>query len=85
VWVGGPTEVFGATKTIEELLQSVRGANLAGKFGFAFDTKLDSNFSGSAATYIEHALDDTGMKVVAHRESAVVTTSREKGQITGAT
>jgi flavodoxin len=85
VCVGGPTEVFGATKTIKEFLQSARGANLAGKFGFAFDTKLDSHFSGSAAKYIEHALDDIGIRVIAHRESAVVTTRREKGQITGAT
>jgi flavodoxin len=84
VCVGGPTEMLGATKPVKEFLRSVRGTSLAGKFGFAFDTKLDSHFSGSAAKYIEHTLDDLGLRVVARRESAIVTARREAGKITGA-
>jgi flavodoxin len=85
ICVGGPTEAFSASKSTKEFLNSVVGTDLGGKLGFAFDTKIDSAFSGSAAKYIEHALDDQGLHLVAHRQSALVTTQRQKGAITGAT
>lgn len=47
ICLGGPTEVFGATKTIKEFLKAAAGTDLEGKFGFAFDTKLDSHMSGA--------------------------------------
>jgi flavodoxin len=84
VCVGGPTEVLTATKAMKDFLESAQRTYLGGRFAFAFDTKLDSRFSGSAAKYIEHALDDLGMRIVAHRESAIVTTRKERRQITGA-
>jgi len=84
ICVGGPTEVFGATKQIKEFLRAAGDTDLEGKLGFAFDTKLDSHMSGSAAKYIEHALDDQGVHLVAHRESAIVTTKKEGGKIVGA-
>jgi flavodoxin len=84
ICVGGPTEVFGATKQIKEFLKSASGTDLEGKLGFAFDTKLDSRMSGSAAKYIEHSLDDQGIHLVAHRESAIVTSRKEGGRIVGA-
>jgi len=84
ICVGGPTEILSASKPVKEFLNSARGVDLEGKFGFAFDTKYDSRVSGSAAKYIEHALDDQGLHMVAHRESAVVTTLRDGGKIVGA-
>lgn len=82
--VGGPTEIFSATKPIKEFLRSIRGFGFGGKFGFAFDTKYDSRVSGSAAKYIEHALDDGGVRLVAGRESAIVSSRKEGGRIVGA-
>ena len=84
ICLAGPTEVFGATKTIKEFLRAAAGTDLEGKFGFAFDTKLDSHMSGSASKYIEHVLDDQGVHMVAHRESAIVTSKKEGGKIVGA-
>jgi flavodoxin len=85
VCIGGPTEMFGASKPMKEFLKDTKGTDLSGKLGFAFDTKLDSRMSGSAAKYIEHALDDLGVRIIAPRESALVTNQKTKGQITGAT
>ena len=58
---GAPTQAFTASKPMKEFidhLESVGG--LAGKKFFAFDTKLPSRFSGSAAKYIESKLERMG-------------------------
>ena len=84
ICVGGPTEVFTATRQVKDFLDTMRGINMEGRFGFAFDTKLDSRLSGSAAKFIEHALDDRGLRMIAGRESAIVTSRKEGGKIVGA-
>jgi flavodoxin len=84
ICLGGPTEVFTATREVKEFLSAMGGVDMEGKFGFAFDTKLDSRFSGSAAKYIEHALDDRGVHMIAERQSAIVTSRKEGGKIIGA-
>jgi len=84
ICLGGPTEVFTATKELKEFLNSMGGIDMDGKFGFAFDTKLDSRMSGSAAKYIEHALDDKGLHMIADRQSAIVTSQKDGGKIVGA-
>ena len=84
ICVGGPTEVFGASKPTKDFMTALSGVDLEGKFGFAFDTKLNSRLSGSAAKFIEHGLDDDGLHIAAPRESAIVTTRKEKAQIIGA-
>jgi flavodoxin len=84
ICVGGPTEVLSATKPTKEFLKALEGVELEGKFGFAFDTKLDSRLSGSAAKYIEHSLDDDGIYIAAPRESAIVNSKKEGGKIIGA-
>jgi flavodoxin len=84
ICLGGPTEIFSASKPMKNFLDSTRRVDLESKFGFAFDTKYDSRMSGSAARYIEHALDDQGLHVIAHRESAMVTSQKEGGRIVGA-
>jgi len=84
ICVGGPTEEMSASKPMKEFLRSSRGINLAGRFAFAFDTKLESHLSGSAARYIEHELDDQGLHLVLPRESALVQVVKQKGSISGA-
>jgi len=85
VCIGGPTEMFSASAPMKKFLKATKETDLSGKLGFAFDTKLDSRLSGSAAKYIEHALDDLGAHIVAPRESAIVTNQKTGKQITGAT
>ena len=84
ICLGGPTEVFSATKPVKDFLKATGGLHMEGRLGFAFDTKLDSRMSGSAAKYIEHALDDLGLHMIAGRESAIVTSRKEGGKIVGA-
>lgn len=84
ICLGGPTEVFTATREVKDFLSTMGGIDMEGKFGFAFDTKLDSRISGSAAKYIEHALDDSGLHVIAERQSAIVTSRKDGGKIIGA-
>ncbi len=84
ICVGAPTEGFSASKPMKEFLEKLKSRNLSGKYGFAFDTKLDWRFSGSAAKFIEKALNDLGLQVIAPRESAIVFTLKQRGSITGA-
>jgi len=84
ICLGGPTEVFTATKQVKDFLKALGGLGIEGKFGFAFDTKIDSRMSGSAAKYIENALDDRGLRMIAGRESAIVKSRKEGGKIVGA-
>ena len=72
VAVGAPTERFSASKPIKEFLENLRAVDLRGKWGFAFDTKLGSVLSGSAAGRIEKDLKKIGLELIAPRESAIV-------------
>jgi flavodoxin len=70
--VGAPTQAFTASKPMKEFfdrLESVGG--LAGKRFYAFDTKLPSRFSGSAAKYIESKLERMGLRPAGPRSSAI--------------
>jgi flavodoxin len=49
ICVGAPTEAFSASKSMKEFLGKLKSIGPTGKYGFAFETKLDSRFSGSAA------------------------------------
>jgi len=84
ICLGGPTEKFGANAPIRDFLRSTGSVRLEGKLAFAFDTKYHSRFSGSAAKYIEGALDDQGLRIISTRESAIVTSQREGGKVVGA-
>src|SRR5688572_23876979 len=46
ICIGAPTEGFSAPKPIKKLLTKLKGIDLSGKYGFAFDTKVDSHLSG---------------------------------------
>lgn len=82
--VGAPTENMTASKSIKEFLAKLKDIDLSGKYGFAFDTKLDSRFSGSAAKYIEKELVNQGFRIIAPRQSAIVFSIKERGAIVGA-
>lgn len=84
ICIGGPTEGFSAPKPIKEFLRKLKGINLAGNYGFAFDTKVDFRLSGSAAKSIEKELRSQGLQIIAPHESAIVFTSKEGGTIAGA-
>ena len=84
ICVGAPTEGFTASKPMKEFLGHLKNIDLSGKHGFAFDTKLDWRFSGSAAKFIEKELSNLGLRIIAPRESAIVFTLKERGAITGA-
>jgi len=84
ICVGAPTEAFTASKPMKEFLGKLKSIDLSGKYGFAFDTKLDWRFSGSAAKFVERELKNLGLRIIAPRESAIVLTLKERGAITGA-
>jgi len=84
ICVGAPTEGFTASKPMKEFLGKLKSVDLSGKYGFAFDTRLDWRFSGSAAKFIEKELSSLGLQIIAPRESAIVFASKERGAITGA-
>lgn len=84
ICIGAPTEGFSAPKPIKEFLAKLKGLDLAGKYGFAFDTRVNSRISGSAAKFIEKELKSQGLQIVAPRESAIVFALKEMGTITGA-
>jgi flavodoxin len=72
ICIGAPTEGFSAPKPIKQFLTKLKGVNLAGKYGFAFDTRVDSRLSGSAAKFIEKELKKQGLQIVSPVESAIV-------------
>ena len=84
ICVGAPTEAFSASKPMKEFLGKLKSIDLSGKYGFAFDTKLDWRLSGSAAKFIEKELNNLGLEVIAPHESAIVFTLKKRGAITGA-
>ena len=79
ICIGAPTEGFSAPKPIKEFLGKLKRINLTGKYGFAFDTRVYSKLSGSAAKFIEKELKSQGLQIVALRESAIVFALKEMG------
>lgn len=72
--VGAPTQKFTASEPMKEFIDRLEEGEtrfLAGKNFFAFDTRLPSRFSGSAAKYIESRLEKMGLRAVAQRTSAI--------------
>lgn len=72
ICVGAPTEWLTASKPVKEFLGTLKGIDLSGQYGLAFDTKLDRPLSGSAAKFIEKELKNRGLQIIAPRESATV-------------
>jgi hypothetical protein len=62
---------------MKEFLDELKEVNLKGKWGFAFDTKLDSIMAGSAAKFIEKKLKAYGVDIIRPRSSAIVIVRKE--------
>jgi flavodoxin I len=69
---GAPTQIMTASKTFKAFLEQLKSIDLKGSRGFAFDTKLESRFSGSAAKFIEKKLVELGLEIIRPRASAIV-------------
>jgi len=70
--MGAPTQTFTASEPMKEFIDKLEGVvGLAGKKCYAFDTKLPSRFSGSAAKYIESRLEHMGLRPIGTRASAI--------------
>jgi menaquinone-dependent protoporphyrinogen IX oxidase len=72
LFVGAPTHFMTAPRHMKQFLKSLKEAGLADKRAFAFDTRLESRFSGSAGNYIEKELRRAGLKIVRHEHSAYI-------------
>jgi flavodoxin len=72
ICIGAPTEWITASKPMKEFLGRLKSVHLCGKYGFAFDTKLASPLSGSAAKLIQKELEKLGLQIIAPRGSAIV-------------
>jgi flavorubredoxin len=84
ICIGAPTEGFTAPKPIKQFLRKLKSRDLSGKYGFAFDTKVESRLAGSAAKFIEKELTSQGLQLIAARRSAIVYPVKEMGSISGA-
>ena len=62
--VGSPTEGFRAKKPITGFLDSLPQDGFAGKLAAAFDTQIQSRFSGNAAKKIQSKLEQLGFRPV---------------------
>jgi flavorubredoxin len=79
--LGAPTQYLTASKPLKEFLEKLKGLDLKSKRGFAFDTKLGSPLSGSAAKFIEKKLKELGLDIVRPRSSAIVIGQKEKDRV----
>jgi flavodoxin len=70
--LGAPTQYFTASKPVKKFMEQLDGLDLKGKRGFAFDTKLESHFSGSAAKFIEKKLRERRLDIIRPHSSAIV-------------
>ncbi len=70
--VGGPTEYRTASESMSAFLSGLKQVKLRGKYGFAFDTRVDSFWAGSAAKLIENELKALGLRIVRPYSSAYV-------------
>jgi flavorubredoxin len=70
--IGGPTHRQKTSELMGMFLDRLDRAHVSGKVGFAFDTKAEDRFAGSAGRRIERKLKKLGMKVVMPCASAIV-------------
>ncbi len=64
VLAGSPTQAFRATRPIMQFLEKLAKNEFAGKPAAAFDTQLQTRWSGSAAKGIEKKLEKLGFKII---------------------
>jgi flavodoxin len=64
ILAGSPTQAFRATGPIMQFLDKFAKNEFAGKPAAAFDTQLQTRWSGSAAKGIEKKLEKLGFKII---------------------
>ncbi len=64
VLAGSPTQMFKATGPITQFLDKFTKNEFAGKIAAAFDTQIQTRWSGSAAKGIEKKLEKLGFKIM---------------------
>jgi flavorubredoxin len=62
---GAPTMAFRMSSEMRRFLDGLPSKEFSGKLAVAFDTQIQSRFSGSAVKGIEGRLKDLGFKLVA--------------------
>ncbi len=70
--IGGPTHFLSASQPMRDFLENLAATELGDKYGFAFDTRIDYFFAGSASRYIEERLERLGLRILKPRGSALV-------------
>ncbi len=70
--IGGPTHSMGLSDAMKTFTKQLKGADVKNKKAFAFDTKYDSRFAGSAGKVIEQRMKQNGMQIVMAHASAFV-------------
>lgn len=73
---GSPTHGFGISRPMKELLGKLVTERVQAKKAFAFDTKSNRRWTGSAGKRIEKRLRDLGMIIVKPYQSAAVAGTR---------
>ncbi|HEY6756774.1 MAG TPA: flavodoxin domain-containing protein [Nitrososphaera sp.] len=75
--MGAPTQYITSSRPMKDFLDRLKGLDLKGKYGFAFDTKLDNFMAGSAAKFIEKKLKAYGVDIIKPHISAIVIGRKE--------
>ena len=70
--IGGPTHMHGVSKPMKAFLKKLKEVDLRGKKTFAFDTKVEKWWAGSAGKGIEKGLKSLRMSIVKSHSSAIV-------------
>ncbi len=71
--IGGPTHMHGVSKPMKAFLEKLRSVDIKGKKAFAFDTKVEAWWAGSAGKGIEKRLKKMRLSLVKPHSSAIVT------------
>jgi flavodoxin len=70
--IGGPTHHLSASQPMMDFLEDLGATGFADSYGFAFDTRIDYFYAGSASKYIEEKLGRLGLRILRPRGSAIV-------------
>jgi flavorubredoxin len=71
--IGGPTHFRTMSKLMKTFLEKLDRVDLKGKNAFAFDTKAQGWWAGSAGKAIEKKLKSIGMRILKPYSSAIIT------------
>ncbi len=64
IGIGGPTHFHGASKYMKSFLKRIKYLKMEDKYGFAFETKGDFRFAGSAARRVTRYLKKMKLKII---------------------